>query len=53
METDDYIDELFDRYDPDELVSLAFDTGHLTIPEFRDIMRDVLRRVHEDEDSGR
>ena len=53
METDDYIDELFDRYDPDELIALAFETGHLTIPVFRDLMRDVLRAVQEDLDDGR
>jgi len=49
MNEDDYLNELFDKYDPDEIISMMFANG-LTLEEFRDRMKPELKRIYEDED---
>jgi len=53
MDENDYINELFDRYDSSELLELMYIKGLLDDEKFKDMFWHELKKIHLEEDDGR
>ena len=49
MQQNDYIEDLLQRYDPDELLDIFFSSYNLTVKEFCYRFEDFIEMVKQDE----